>query len=185
MATTGSGRPRPSSEADAAFQREYPGGSRTANEAIRALTQTHDTVLTFANEAMRRHRLSPAARQALGTLDGHGGPLSPGEVADRLLLTPASITSLLDTLERRGLVTRTPDPQDRRRVLVEITEAGRAVVDEVVPEAVALQTAAMSRVSEIDRAHLVRILATIRDTVAMLDGDSIVSSVRPRRRRRG
>ena len=155
----------------------------SANEAVRALVQTHDAVLTFANDAMRRHRLSPAARQALATLDGHGAALSPSEVADRLLLTPASITSLLDTLERRGLVTRTPDPEDRRRVLVEITEAGRAVVDQVVPEAVALQTAVMSRISETDRARLVRILATIRDTTQTLDGASIVSTVRPRRRR--
>lgn len=171
------------SSADAAFEREFPGGSRSANEAVRALAQTHDLILTFANEAMSRHRLSPAARQALGALHGHGAALTPGEVAERLLLTPASITSLLDTLERRSLVTRSPDPDDRRRVLVEITDAGRAVVEQFVPEAVALQTAVMAGVSEADRARLVRILATIRDTTATLNGADVVAAVPPRRRR--
>lgn len=145
--------------------------------------QTHDVLLTFANEAMSRHRLSPAARQALGALDGHDGPLSPGEVADRLLLTPGSITSLLDTLERRGLVDRAHDPDDRRRVLVQITDAGREMVDQFIPEAVALQAAAMSGLSEADRKRLIRILATVRETTSTLDGDAIVSAVKPRRRR--
>lgn len=173
----------PAKAADAAFEREFPGGSRSANEAVRALVRTHDVILTFANEAMSRHRLSPTARQALGALDGHGAALSPGEVADRLLLTPASITSLLDTLERRGLVTRAPDPADRRRVLVEITAAGRALVDQFVPEAVALQTAVMSGLSEADRRHLVTLLETIRGTAATLDGDAIVAAVAPRQLR--
>lgn len=170
------------SAADAAFEHEFPGGSRSANEAVRALARTHDTILTFANEAMRRHRLSPTARQALAVLDGHAAGMSPGDVADRLVLTPGSITSLLDTLERRGLVTRGPDPDDRRRVLVEITDAGRELVEQFVPEAVALQTAVMARVSEADRARLIRILASIRETTATLDGGVVVSSVRPQRR---
>lgn len=174
--------PRSGSEADASFSRQYPGGSRSANEAVRALAQTHDVILTFANEALSRHGLSPAARQALGALDGEGAPLSPGEVAERLLLTPGSVTSLLDTLERRGLVRRSPDPEDRRRVLVSITEAGRRLVDQFVPEAVALQTAVMGALSEQDRARLVRLLATIRATAATLDGGAIVSAAPPRRR---
>ena len=156
----------------------------THNEAIRALVRTHDATFTFANDALSDYGLSPTARQALAALDGHGTPLTPGEVADRLLLTPASISSLLDTLERRGLVSRTRDPDDRRRVLVQITPEGRELVARFVPEAVALQTAVMSRVTEADRARLVRILATIRETAAELDGAAIVSSVRPPRRRR-
>jgi DNA-binding MarR family transcriptional regulator len=183
VAPTGSDRQGSSATGDAAFEREFPGSSRSANAAVRALAQTHEAILTFANEALSRHGLSPAARQALGALDGHGSALTPGEVADRLLVTPGSVTSLLDTLERRGLVTRTPDPDDRRRVLVAITEAGRTLVDQFVPEAVALQTAVMSDLSEADRARLTRILATIRETTATLDGAVIVSAVRPRRRR--
>ncbi len=145
----------------------------------------YDTITVFANDAMRRHGLSPAARQALMVLDGRGGPMSPGAVAGLLLVTPASITSLFDTLERRGLVTRRPDPDDRRRVQVEVTEAGRVLVDQFVPEAVALSAAVMAGLTEPERSTLVRLLAKVQAAPADLDGDAIVSGARPRQRHPG
>ncbi|MFN8519261.1 MAG: MarR family winged helix-turn-helix transcriptional regulator [Chloroflexota bacterium] len=145
----------------------------------------YDTITVFANDAMRRHGLSPAARQALMVLDGHAGPMSPGAVAGLLLVTPASITSLFDTLERRGLVTRRPDPDDRRRVQVEVTEAGRVLVDQFVPEAVALSAAVMAGLGEAERAELMRLLGKVQEAPATLDGDAIVSRVRPRERNQG
>src|SRR5438874_1735159 len=67
------------------------------------------------------HRLSGTAKQALAILDGAGEPLEPGVIADRLIITSGSTTSLLDTLEKAGLVRRTRHPEDRRKVLVDIT----------------------------------------------------------------
>ena len=52
------------------------------------------------------------------------GPLSPGELARRTGLAPASVTGLLDRLQRRGFVTRVRDPRDGRRLLVQV-EADR------------------------------------------------------------
>jgi DNA-binding MarR family transcriptional regulator len=54
------------------------------------------------------------------------GPLTPGEMARRVGLTTAAMTGVLDRLEQGGFVTRTRDPRDRRRVLVEFRahEAG-------------------------------------------------------------
>ncbi len=51
------------------------------------------------------------------------GPVQPGEVARQLGLSTGSVTALIDRLEKSGFVTRLPDPQDRRRVCVEATEA--------------------------------------------------------------
>lgn len=53
-----------------------------------------------------------------------GGPRTPSEIADRLQITTASVTELVDRLERDGLVTRIPHPTDRRKLLVTLTEAG-------------------------------------------------------------
>jgi DNA-binding MarR family transcriptional regulator len=58
--------------------------------------------------------------------------LSPTRLFKGLMLSSAGITSRLDRLERRGYVKRTRDPDDRRGVLVELTVAGRAVLDEAV-----------------------------------------------------
>jgi len=101
-------------------------------------------------------------------------------IAQRMFVTTASTSSLLDTLERRGLVTRQPDPDDRRGVLVALTEAGQQLVDEYLPQVVALQTAIMSRLTEQERQQLLHSLAVIRETVAELDAEAIVTTARPR-----
>lgn len=171
------------------FEEQFPGGSASANAVVRALVETYDVITRFANDAMERHGLSPAARQALATIEGSGGALSQSEIAARLLTTPPSISSLVDTLERRGLVTRTRDESNRRRQIVSITAEGSELVRQFVPEAVALQTAILRDVDEKTRTALLATLATIRETTTTLDGDAIVAGTRaPRtgsRRRRG
>ncbi|MFY0576284.1 MarR family transcriptional regulator [Cystobacter fuscus] len=59
------------------------------------------------------------------------GISSPKLLARRLLVTPAVITGLLDRLERRGYVRREPEPDDRRRLRMVLTEAGLAVSQQV------------------------------------------------------
>jgi len=58
--------------------------------------------------------------------------LSPTKLFKGLMLSSAGITSRLDRLEERGLVKRTRDPEDRRGVLVELTDEGARIVDEAV-----------------------------------------------------
>ena len=63
---------------------------------------------------------------------GPGQRLSPTRLFKGLMLSSAGITSRLDALESRGLVKRTPDPSDRRAVQVELTDAGRKLLDEAI-----------------------------------------------------
>ena len=58
--------------------------------------------------------------------------LSPTRLGRGLMLSSAGVTSRIDRLERRGLVRRLPDPDDRRGVIVELTEEGARLVDEAV-----------------------------------------------------
>src|ERR687891_389561 len=53
------------------------------------------------------------------------GPKSAGELAAGVALSTAATTTLIDRLERRGLVRRVRDPHDRRRVVVEMTREGQ------------------------------------------------------------
>ncbi|MQS17682.1 winged helix-turn-helix transcriptional regulator [Streptomyces kaniharaensis] len=62
----------------------------------------------------------------LHELAGRGGHAAPSDLRADLDLAPASITGRLEALERRGFVVRTPSTEDRRKVDVELTEAGRA-----------------------------------------------------------
>lgn len=56
------------------------------------------------------------------------GKAMPSSVAQSVSLTQATVTSLVDKLERRGLVTRRRDTEDRRRIWIEPTDAGRAAM---------------------------------------------------------
>ena len=93
-------------------------------------------------------------------------------------MTTASVTSLLDTLERRGLVARQPDPTDRRRLLIVITQEGKAIVDQFLPQVVALQTAALASLTEAQRRQLVDMLATLGADLTTLDADEVIAAAR-------
>ena len=62
--------------------------------------------------------------RCLDLLDVHEG-LTAGELAEAASLSPGAVTTVLDRLEHMGLVTRTRDEADRRRVLVELTPKAR------------------------------------------------------------
>ncbi|MEV5748648.1 MarR family transcriptional regulator [Actinoallomurus sp. NPDC052308] len=64
--------------------------------------------------------------ETLHRLVSHGGSMTPSELAKELLLSPAGTTGRLDTLEQAGLIRRLRGTGDRRRVEVELTEAGHA-----------------------------------------------------------
>lgn len=64
----------------------------------------------------------------------HLGPLSLGDLADKLLVTGGNVTYVMDRLEAQGLVLRFRSESDRRVVLAKLTEKGRALVARVFPE---------------------------------------------------
>ncbi len=140
--------------------------------------------MAMTNQALRHHRLSAAGRQALAILEGAGEPLSPTTIAERLIVTTATVTSLLDTLEKRGLLVRQADTTDRRKLLISITDEGRTIVDAFLPEIIALQTAVMAELSEPQRRQLLRSLAVVREGIATIDAEAIVAAAPKRGRPR-
>ena len=59
-----------------------------------ALVRTGERLLACIDQALRHHRLSRAGREALAVLDGAGQSLSPTAIAERLIVTTASVTSV-------------------------------------------------------------------------------------------
>jgi DNA-binding MarR family transcriptional regulator len=83
---------------------------------------------------LSRFGLSRGEVGALSALRIAGSPhrLSPTRLGRGLMLSSAGVTSRVDRLERRGLVRRLADPDDRRGVIVELTDQGLEVVDAAV-----------------------------------------------------
>jgi DNA-binding MarR family transcriptional regulator len=73
----------------------------------------------FHTAVAARQGLSASEEKALDLLE-RSGPLTAGELARRSGLAPASVTGLIDRLERKGFARRVPNPGDGRSVLVEV-----------------------------------------------------------------
>jgi len=115
----------------AVWVREIPGLDRLTEGIVerigilsRYFNHSMETTLAEFGLDRRTHRV-------LGWLRYQGAPyrLSAGQLAEGMGLSSGAMTNRLDRLEAAGLVRRLPDPEDRRGVLVEPTEAGHAAWD--------------------------------------------------------
>jgi DNA-binding MarR family transcriptional regulator len=153
----------------AGFEQEFPGASRSASEvAVNLALAQAALIAQIERPAREAHGLSASAFQALAILDGAGEPIPGHVIAGRLLVSSASMTSLLDTLERRGLAERRPHPTDRRMILVHLTADGQRIIDQQLPVLHAVIAQAISTLPEDDREHLLTSLTTIRARVGQI-----------------
>ena len=111
------------------------GSSRVPAEALPralmlALRRFGPSWVRFLRGHLADPRLSPERLQLLGVLAQADEPLIMRQITTRLGTTPRAVTSLVDGLERDGLVVRTRHPTDRRAVLVGLADAGRQLLQE-------------------------------------------------------
>ena len=109
------------------FNKRYPGADSKATETAMNLVRTSDLLVKHIADLVQPFELTPSSGLVLGILADHEEPLPPNKIAERLIISRASVTSLLDSLERRGYVQRVPHSSDRRMLLIELTESGRQV----------------------------------------------------------
>jgi DNA-binding MarR family transcriptional regulator len=123
-------------------------------------------------EAFGRFGLNRGEVGMLAALRTAGPPhrLSPTRLGRGLMLSSAGVTSRLDRLERRGLLRRTPDPDDRRGVIVELTDEGLTLVD----SAVAANTANEERIlATLSRDEVHTLEALLRKVLVGLEGPGV------------
>jgi DNA-binding MarR family transcriptional regulator len=116
-----------------------------------------------------------------------GNQATPSEIATWLHMSPAAITGRLDALERRGFVRRLPAPGDRRKVLVELTPAGRRIWHAAGREQGAEEArilAALHPDEQQELAQLLRRMLLVVDRPDLLSTPTKATSAAPRRRER-
>jgi DNA-binding MarR family transcriptional regulator len=134
-------------------------GDETLSEALIAVARQ---LRGTSQATLAPWDITPGQLRALRVL-GHHGALRMSELSEHLHIAARSTTEVVDALESRGLVERRPDQLDRRATLAELTERGASVLSAI---RVARGTEAeriFNRLSEADKAHLGRILGTLRD----------------------
>ncbi|QEW04970.1 MarR family transcriptional regulator [Microbacterium lushaniae] len=97
----------------------------------------------------------------LAVLKVHG-PHTLGELAERERVTAPSMNRTVNCLQESGFITRTPMDDDRRKVLVDLTLAGRDVVEETVRRRDAWLETALGELTETERAALSDAAAVLR-----------------------
>ena len=109
------------------------------------------------------HDLDGWEFDVLAALRRAGDPyaLSPGQLATQTLVTSGTMTNRVDRLAARGLVTRAPDPDDRRGVRVLLTESGKRTVDGAFADLLSREHALLESLSTGERAELAELLKAL------------------------
>lgn len=100
----------------------------TGGDFVAVLHAAMRAVRREADAQLGEDAVAPGQVRLLRVLDRAGGVQRPSALAERLDVSPRSVTSKVDAAERDGYVVRHPDPSDRRATLVELTDRGRAVL---------------------------------------------------------
>jgi len=106
--------------------------------------------------------LSPHQARALAVVCERDG-VRLSDLAEALRIAPRSATEVADGLQERGLVERTPDPGDRRAVILRPTDEGRRIRGEIGAARAADSSELFARLTPEDRDTLARILRTLAD----------------------
>lgn len=83
---------------------------------------------------------------------------TPSDLADTTFVTSAGTTNRLNSLEKKGLISRRIDADSRRNILVTLTPAGLALADKVIPLNIALKSAVSNALTEQERATMAGLL---------------------------
>jgi MarR family transcriptional regulator, 2-MHQ and catechol-resistance regulon repressor len=109
-------------------------GDPLAHRALQALVRAETAVRRSLAAELERQGVSAAGFSALVVLTTAGGSLELRVLRRRLGWSKAGATEAVDTLEARGLVARRRLAEDRRAVAVDLTPAGRELVERTFPE---------------------------------------------------
>ena len=117
------------------YATENPGADPTATELVVNLLLTAALLEGKLEGVLRQSKLTVGSLNAMQVITGDAEPLTPSEVSRRMTLpvTTATMTGILDTLERNAYIERRRHPTDRRRVNLHLTAEGRRVIDDVIP----------------------------------------------------
>ena len=153
----------PQIQTEPGFEASWPGALALATECVLNLHALAERMDAFGRSLVHRHGVpSIAAFNVLTILRGAASPLPPSTIAARMIVTRPTMTGILRTLERRGLVQRTAHGYDGRMSLIEITAKGRSRVESILPELHEAERLWMACLSDEEQRSLLRMVARLQ-----------------------
>jgi len=122
--------------------------SNASRKVTRSIERTNQLVRRYLSDHLDRLGITEIEAHLLARLSAKGS-ISVADLQHAFGLRPSTLTNAVDRLERRRLIARKTDPEDRRSVLVTLTAAGRRAAREVIAMVDALEARVAGRVSEV------------------------------------
>jgi DNA-binding MarR family transcriptional regulator len=149
----------------------FPSLDPRATEAYLHLLRTSDLVFSAADKILSDRGVSQARFSILLLLHrGCGGPLTPAQIADKIGVARATVTGVLDTLEKDGFVRRDPDPVDRRTINIFLTPEGVTFLEGVLPPYFSKVAEIMHPLQPEEQQTLVRLLQKLQEPLSAPPG---------------
>lgn len=139
------------------------------DHALIALRQILRATELSSRALAKQCGLNPSQLILMELISKSGGA-APSALAKEISLSHATVTALIDKLESRGLVLRAPDPSDKRRITVRLTNAGAAVLENAPGILQQRFERGFARLEEWEQSFLV---AALERTVALLDAEAL------------
>jgi DNA-binding MarR family transcriptional regulator len=144
----------------AAWRRERPDLDVSPLHVLSRVSRLARRLDLDRTQAFAHHSLEGWEFDVLSALRRAGDPyeLSPGQLIRQTLVTSGTMTNRVDRLEQRGLVSRRPDPSDRRGVIVRLTPEGQRAVDDAMADLLERERHLLAELSPQDRDNLAGML---------------------------
>jgi DNA-binding MarR family transcriptional regulator len=145
--------------------KQFPDLEPAGCEAFMHLMRAGEEVARVMNTHFSAHNITQGRFMIMMLLLEKGGDClratTPAELADLASVSRATITGLLDTLERDGFVCRLPDPTDRRQMSVHLTASGHQFMHDILPDHFRLITQITSVLTHNELTMLTRLLIKV------------------------
>ncbi|MBA4251785.1 MAG: MarR family transcriptional regulator [Chlorobiaceae bacterium] len=128
------------------------------------LSRAYHTFSKKAVEDIRKYNLTEPQFSVLESL-GHLGPMPIGKLCSKQLVTGGNMTLVVDNLEKEGLVKRVHSTTDRRTIVVQITEKGKTLFDQIFIQHAKRMTEIASVLSEKEQNELARLLKKLGTSI--------------------
>jgi DNA-binding MarR family transcriptional regulator len=152
----------PARQSFEALDRDFPEFDADSIETCLAFLDATTEVYAALNSYFDRYGLSGGKFTVLMQLYTTTQSIPPSEFAERANVTRATITGLLDGLERDGLVERQPHLRDRRMLTVHLTDRGSELMKSILPEHFCRTKKLMDTLTATDKKNLVKLLDKLR-----------------------
>jgi len=145
------------------LNKEFPELDFTAKEITGRVVRLASVFQTRFERVLKIYDLSLQVFSVLAAIRVSGSPyaISPKQILATAFLTTGGLSNILKRLESRNLVTRIPDPSDRRGVLVQLTAKGKEVIEEALLEQIEEEKKITTILSQEEQATLQQLLSKV------------------------